>query len=65
MAAAHCFSRPDEEPADPKRPQSKLSSIGATEEQVNLRAMIPQRNDRQGTKVEDLAGRGEFEGEGG
>ena len=43
----------------------KLSAIGATEEQVDMRDTIPQRNDRFGTKVEDLAGTGEFESSGG
>jgi hypothetical protein len=65
MAAAHCFSRRDEEPADAKRDERKLSAIGATEDQVNLRAMVPQRTDKAGTKLEDLAGTGRFEGEGG
>jgi len=64
MAAAHCFS-PDEEPDDTARPQRKLSTLGATEDQINLRAMVPQRTDRKGTKIEDLAGTGEYEAPGG
>ena len=36
----------------------KLSGIGATEDQVDMRDTIPQRIDRFGTKVEDLAGTG-------
>ena len=65
MAAAHCFSRPDEQPADPKLTDRKLSQAGATEDQMNMRGTVPQRTDRRGTKLEDLAGTGQFEGEGG
>jgi hypothetical protein len=41
------------------------SSPGATEMQVNLRAAIPQRIDCHGTKVEDLAGTGMQDAQGG
>jgi hypothetical protein len=61
-AAAHCFSSRDDEPV---RPEQKLSALGATEDQVNARATIPQRNDRAGTKIEDLGGTGEYEAQGG
>ena len=64
MAAAHCFS-PDEEPQETARVPRKLSTLGATEDQVNLRAMVPQRTDSKGTKLEDLAGTGEYEVQGG
>jgi hypothetical protein len=43
----------------------KLSGIGATEDQVDMRDTIPQRNDRFGTKIEDLAGTGETDTQGG
>jgi hypothetical protein len=43
----------------------KLSGIGATEDQMDARATIPQRIDRLGTKVEDLAGTGEQDSPGG
>jgi hypothetical protein len=43
----------------------KLSGIGATEDQVDMRDTVPQRIDRFGTKVEDLAGTGEHDGSGG
>ena len=43
----------------------KLSGIGATEDQVDMRDTVPQRIDRIGTKVEDLAGTGEHDGSGG
>ena len=61
-AAAHCFSTRDDES---KRPDQKLSDMGATEDQMNAGATIPQRTDQIGTKLEDLAGTGDFEGSGG
>jgi hypothetical protein len=61
-AAAHCFSSRDDEPG---RPEQKLSALGATEDQMNARATIPQRTDRTGTKIEDLAGNGSYEAPGG
>lgn len=50
---------------EPPAHERKLSGIGATEDQVNLRATIPQRIDKLGTKVEDLAGTGEQDSPGG
>jgi hypothetical protein len=46
-------------------PDRKLSGIGATEEQVDMRDTVPQRNDRLGTKIEDLAGTGDGDSPGG
>ena len=46
------------------KPQ-KLSGIGATEDQIDMRGTIPQRIDRVGTKVEDEAGTGEHDSSGG
>ncbi len=46
-------------------PAKKLSGIGATEDQIDVRATIPQRIDQHGTKVEDLAGTGEHDSAGG
>ena len=43
----------------------KLSGIGATEEQVDNRDTVPQRIDKKGTKVEDLAGTGDHDSSGG
>jgi hypothetical protein len=43
----------------------KLSGIGATEDQMNVRGAIPQRIDKKGTKIEDMAGTGQYEGSGG
>ncbi len=40
-------------------------ALGATEDQVNQRGMVPQRIDRHGTKVEDMAGTGEHDTQGG
>ena len=39
--------------------------LGATEEQMNIRGSIPQRIDCKGTKVEDLAGTGKYDAQGG
>ena len=36
----------------------KLSGIGATEDQMNIRGALAQRIDKAGTKLEDLAGVG-------
>jgi len=53
-------------PTETKKSQDrKLSGIGATEEQVDHRDTIPQRIDRRGSKVEDLAGTGEHDSSGG
>lgn len=43
----------------------KHSTEGATEDQVSMRAAIPQRIDRRGSKVEELAGIGVHDGSGG
>jgi hypothetical protein len=53
------------QPTMPGGHDRKLSGIGATEEQVDMRDTIPQRNDRFGTKIEDLAGTGSHDGSGG
>lgn len=39
--------------------------VGATEEQVNFRGMVPQRIDCRGSKVEEIAGTGEHDSSGG
>jgi hypothetical protein len=49
----------------PTQPGRKLSGIGATEEQMDMRDTIPQRTDRLGTKIEDVAGTGEVDSSGG
>jgi hypothetical protein len=58
---------PDEPKAveAPKGHERILSRIGATEDQMDSRDTIPQRIDRKGTKVEDLAGTGEHDSPGG
>jgi hypothetical protein len=43
----------------------KLSGIGATEDQMDMQGTIPQRIDKVGSKVEDLAGTGEHDSHGG
>ncbi len=49
----------------PQHPDQKLSGIGATEDQMDMRDTIPQRNDRWGSKIEDMAGTGEVDSAGG
>ena len=49
----------------PQHPDRKLSGIGATEDQMDIRDTVPQRIDRRGTKVEDEAGTGEHDSYGG
>ena len=48
-----------------KSTEQKLSGIGATEDQMDMKGTIPQRSDRLGTKIEDLAGTGEHDSKGG
>ncbi|HUB82792.1 MAG TPA: hypothetical protein VMB03_28535 [Bryobacteraceae bacterium] len=43
----------------------KLSGIGATEDQIDMRGTIGQRIDNKGTKVEEEAGTGEIDSAGG
>jgi hypothetical protein len=58
--------RPEAPPDAPKPDRErKLSGIGATEDQMDTRATVPQRIDKHGTKVEDLAGTGEQDAPGG
>ena len=40
-------------------------ALRASEEQVNQRLTVPQRVDRQGTKIEDIAGTGTHDSQGG
>lgn len=47
------------------RQDRRLSGIGATEDQMDMRGTIPQRTDRIGTKIEDEAGTGEQDSPGG
>jgi hypothetical protein len=49
----------------PINQSGKLSGIGATEEQIDMRGTIGQRIDRIGTKVEDEAGTGQIDSSGG
>ncbi len=41
------------------------ASVGATEEQVDMRDTVPQRTGSRGPKVEDIAGTGEHDSQGG
>ena len=49
----------------PRRKKAQTSSIGATEDQVNMALQSPQRVDDHGTKPEDLAGTGTHDSQGG
>jgi hypothetical protein len=40
-------------------------SVGATENKVDMRDTVPQHVDRKGTKIEDIAGTGEHDSQGG
>jgi hypothetical protein len=46
-------------------PGAQGSSMGATDDQVNMKNTVGQRIDRKGTKLEDLAGTGEHDSPGG
>ena len=46
-------------------PGAQGSSMGATDDQVNMTNTVGQRIDRKGTKLEDLAGTGEHDSPGG
>jgi hypothetical protein len=48
-----------------ERPGVETSRWGATEDQVNMRATLPQRIDYRGTKIEDEAGTGAHDSPGG
>ena len=48
-----------------KSQDRKLSGIGATEDQIDMRGTVPQRIDKLGTKVEDEAGTGVHDSSGG
>jgi len=52
-------------PEKPPKHDRKLSGIGATEDQMDIRDTVPQRVDRRGTKIEDEAGTGEHDSSGG
>jgi hypothetical protein len=47
------------------RQARKLSGIGATEDQIDMRGTIGQRIDNKGTKVEEEAGTGQIDASGG
>jgi hypothetical protein len=43
----------------------RYSAVGATEDQVDMKDTVPQRINREGTKIEDIAGTGEQDAMGG
>jgi hypothetical protein len=44
---------------------SLLEPAKATEDQVSMRGIVPQRLDKRGTHIEDIAGTGEHDSLGG
>jgi hypothetical protein len=48
-----------------RRPGARPSTWAATEDQVNMRAALPQRVDCRGTKVEEEGGTGAHDAPGG
>jgi hypothetical protein len=48
-----------------KEHRQELTGIGATENEVDMKDTVPQRIDKKGTKVEDVAGTGEQDAPGG
>ena len=52
-------------PAPIRQNDCRFSAVGATEDQVDMRGTVPQRINREGTKIEDLAGTGEQDAMGG
>jgi hypothetical protein len=57
-------STPPESPAPPSAPATD-SSVGATEDQVDMKGTVPQHVNDKGTKIEDIAGTGEIDSQGG
>jgi hypothetical protein len=53
------------EKASQRPPAARPAGLGATEDQVNMAATVPERINRIGTKVEDLAGTGVHDAPGG
>lgn len=49
---------------DPKVPHPDRH-IGAVETQVDMKDTVPQRINKQGQKIEDLAGNGQIDSQGG
>jgi hypothetical protein len=56
---------PNESPTDQPAPPATDPSVGATENKVDMAAIVPQRVDRKGTHIEDIAGTGKHDAPGG
>jgi hypothetical protein len=48
-----------------QRTPLKDRHVGATEDQVDMKDTVPQRINKQGDKLEDMAGTGEHDSQGG
>lgn len=46
-------------------PTSRTGNLGCTEDQVSMTGTVAQRIDHEGSKIEELAGTGEYEAPGG
>jgi hypothetical protein len=53
------------EPPEPPASPATDESVGATEDQVDMKDTIPQHTDASGSKIEDIAGTGEIDSQGG
>jgi hypothetical protein len=48
-----------------RRSHARVCHIGATEDQVSMVGIVPERVDKHGTKIEDIAGTGQHDSLGG
>lgn len=65
MAQAVCEALPRRRAADLRHTPSAADEHRPTEEQVSMRAAVPQRIDQHGSKIEELAGTGVHDSKGG
>jgi hypothetical protein len=56
---------PPSGPGSTRATSSTDPSVGATENKVDMKNTVPQHVDRKGTKIEDIAGTGEHDSQGG
>ena len=61
---AHTRRMNDSQPTEAEL-EREHSSMGATEDNVDMKDTVPQRVDKKGTKVEDEAGTGKHDAAGG
>ena len=56
---------PNANPGSQRKSSATDPSVGATENKVDMKDTVPQHFDRKGTKIEDIAGTGEHDSQGG